>query len=152
MPERLPAPGPSFLREHELRLREAVLWAGMSRPSLTDDGWWLALLWIRDDAGVVSFRDLASPAGPPAGPPLLRLGPAIANGLSGWIVEESGRLAIRLNVVAPPDDSTRPWLSPAAVRAAFKFEPARAAATRPNELAELVLTAFRRAVEGLARA
>lgn len=132
-------------------MRDAVLWAGMSRPSTTDDGWWLALLWVRDDAGVVSFRDLASAAGPPAGPPLLRLGPALANGLSGWIVEEEGRLAIRLNLVAPPDDETRPWLSPAAVRAAFKFEPARAAAAPSTELADLVLTAFRRAVEGLAR-
>ena len=152
VPERLPAPGPSFLREHELRVRDAPLWAGMSRPSTTRRRLVAGAALGPDDDGVVSFRDLASVAGPPAGPPLLRLGPAIADALSGWIVEEDGRLAIRLNVVAPPDDPTRPWLAPAAVRAAFKFEPARAAATRPNELAEIVLTAFRRGVEGLARA
>ena len=39
--------------------------------------------------------------------------------------------------------------SPLAVRAAFRFEPARAATMRPNELADTVLAAFRRAVEGL---
>jgi hypothetical protein len=40
---------------------------------------------------------------------------------------------------------------PAVIRAAFKFEPLRAATMRDTELAGSVLTAFRRAVESLAR-
>ena len=69
-------------------------------------------------------------------------GPAIAGALSGLILEDAGRLQLRLGAVAPPDDPTRPWRSPLAVRAAFRFEPARAATMRPNELAETVLAAF----------
>jgi hypothetical protein len=71
--------------------------------------------------------------------------------LSGLILEDAGRLQVRVAPVVPPDDAARPWRAPLAVRAAFRFEPARAAAMRPNELAETVLAAFRRAVEGLAR-
>jgi hypothetical protein len=123
----------------------------MGRPSTTDDGWWLAVLWIADEDGVVSMRDLAATAGPPAEPPLTRLGPSLAGALSGLILEEAGRLSIRLATVVPAADPARPWRVPAAVRAGFKWEPARAAAMRPNELAEAVLAGFRRAVEGLAR-
>jgi hypothetical protein len=123
----------------------------MSRPSTTDDGWWLALLWIADDDGVVALRDLAPAAGPPADPPLARLGPSLAGSLSGMILEESGRLSIRLATVVPADDPARPWRVPAAIRAAFKWEPARAATMRENELAETVLAAFRRSIEGLSR-
>jgi hypothetical protein len=67
------------------------------------------------------------------------------------ILEEAGRLSIRLATVVPAEDPARPWKAPAAIRAAFKWEPMRAAAMRPNELAEAVLSGFRRAVEGLAR-
>jgi hypothetical protein len=123
----------------------------MGRPSTTDDGWWLAVLWVADDDGVVSMRDLAAAAGPPAEPPLTRLGPSLAGALSGLILEEAGRLSIRLATVVPAADPARPWRVPAAVRAGFKWEPARAAAMRPNELAEAVLAGFRRAVEGLGR-
>ena len=151
MPDRLPPPGPSFLREHDVRIGNRRLRAGMSRPTTTDDGWWLAVLWVADDGGVVSMRDLAAAAGPPAEPPLARLGPSLAGALSGLILEEAGRLSIRLATVVPADDPTRPWRVPAAVRAGFKWEPARAAAMRPNELAEAVLAGFRRAVEGLGR-
>ncbi|HET9456332.1 MAG TPA: hypothetical protein VFO78_03260 [Candidatus Limnocylindrales bacterium] len=151
MPDRLPPPGPSFLREHDVRIGNRRLRAGMSRPTTTDDGWWLAVLWVADDDGVVSMRDLAAAAGPPAAPPLARLGPSLAGALSGLILEEAGRLSIRLATVVPADDPTRPWRVPAAVRAGFKWEPARAAAMRPNELAEAVLAGFRRAVEGLGR-
>lgn len=151
MPDRLPPPGPSFLREHDVRIGDRRLRAGMSRPTATDDGWWLAVLWVADDDGVVSMRDLAAAAGPPAEPPLARLGPSLAGALSGLILEEAGRLSIRLATVVPADDPTRPWRVPAAVRAGFKWEPARAAAMRPNELAEAVLAGFRRAVEGLGR-
>ena len=124
---------------------------GLNRPTSTDDGWWLAILWVLDADGVIPFRDLAPAGGPPAEPPLLRLGPALAGELSGWILEEDGRLAIRLAVVAPPDDASRPWFAPAAMRLAIKFEPLRAAATLPNALAQVVLTAAGRALERLAR-
>ena len=151
MPDRLPPPGPSFLREHELRVRDRRLLAGMSRPTTTDDGWWLAILWVADDDGVVAFRDLGPAAGPPADPPLARLGPAFAGSLSGMILEEAGRLSIRIATVVPADDPARPWKVPAAVRAAFKWEPMRAATMRPNELADAVLAGFRRSIEGLSR-
>ena len=151
VPDRLPLPGPSFLREHEVRIGERLLRAGMTRPSDAPDGWWLTLLWVADAEGVVSFRDVAPTAGPPPDPPLVRLGPALAGAMSGLILEDAGRLQLRVGALVPPDDQTRPWRAPLAVRAAFRFEPARAAAMRPNELAETVLAAFRRSVEGLHR-
>jgi len=149
VPDRLPSPGPSFLREQELRVGDRALHAGMSRPSTGPDGWWLAVLWVRDDEGIVAFRDVAPPAGPPPDPPLARLGPAISGGLSGLILEDGGRLAIRLGLIAPPDEPDRPWRCPLAIRAGFRWEPARAATMPPNLLATEVLTAFRRSVEGL---
>jgi hypothetical protein len=151
VPERLPAPGPSFLREQELRAGERVFSAGMSRPSTITDDWWTAILWVAREDGLATFVELAPTAGPPPEPPLARLGPALAGGLSGMILEDAGRLQIRLGHVVPPDDPERPWRCPAIVRAAFRFEPARAATMRPNELATEVLTAFRRAIEGLGR-
>ena len=151
LPDRLPPPGPSFLREHEIRVGERTYRAGMARPSDAPDGWWLTLMWVADDEGVVSFRDVAPLAGPPPDPPLGRLGPALAGALSGLILEDAGRLQLRVAGLVPPADETRPWRAPLAIRAAFRFEPARAAAMRPNELAKTVLAGFRRAVEGLAR-
>ena len=151
MPKRLPHPGPSFLRELELRIGDRVLHAGMARPSEGPDGWWLGHLWVADADGVVSFVDVAPVAGPPPEPPLNRLGPALAGSLSGLIREEGGRLAIRLGLVVPPDDPTRPWRCPLAVRAAFGFEPMRVATMRPNELAAAVLAGFARSVGGLGR-
>ena len=151
MPARLSPPGPSYIREHDVAIGDRHLRAGMSRPSTLDDGWWLSILWVADDEGVVSFRDVAPAAGPPPDPPLVRLGPALTGALAGLILEADGRLSIRLAQVAPPDDPIQPWRSPLAVRAAFRWEPMRAAAMRPNELAETVLAGFRRAVEGLAR-
>jgi hypothetical protein len=150
VPDRLPPPGPSFLREHEVRIGDRALRAGMARPAEAD-GWWMTLLWVADDDGVVSFRDVASTAGPPPEPPLARLGPALAGALSGLILEDAGRLQLRVGGMVAPEDPARPWRAPLAVRAAFRFEPARAAAMRPNELAETVLAAFRRAVERLGR-
>ena len=151
MPDRLPAPGLSYLREQELRLGDRTLHAGMSRPADGPDGWWLAVLWVHDEAGLVSFRDVAPAAGPPPEPPLVRLGPSFAGGLSGLILEDAGRLSIRLGPVVPPDPLDRPWHTPLAVRAGFRWEPTRLATIRPNALALEVLTAFRRAVEGLGR-
>lgn len=151
MPTRLSPPGPSFIREHVVVVGDRQLRAGMSRPSTLDDGWWLAILWVTDEVGVVSFRDVAPAAGPPPDPPLVRLGPALTGALSGLILEADGRLSIRLAQIAQPDDPLQPWRSPLAVRAAFRWEPMRAAVMRPNELAETVLAGFRRAIEGLAR-
>lgn len=151
MPERLPAPGPSFLREQELRAGDLRLVAGMSRPMIPTDDWWTTILWIAAEDGLATFVELAPSAGPPPEPPLARLGPSLAGGLSGLILEDAGRLQIRLGLVAPPADPERPWRTPAIVRAAFRWEPARAATLRPNALASEVLTAFRRAIEGLAR-
>ena len=151
-PAGLPAPGPSFLREQELRVHERRLRAGMSRPSIPAEDWWTAILWIADEADhLVSFVELAPTAGPPPEPPLARLGPALAGGLSGLILEDAGRLQIRLAAVVPPESQDRPWRAPAIVRAAFRWEPARAASMRPNDLATEVLTSFRRAVEGLGK-
>jgi hypothetical protein len=151
VPDRLPPPGPSYLPEQVVRAGERTFNAGMGRPSEAPDGWWLAVLWVTDDAGVVAFTDLAPAAGPPPDPPLARLGPSISGALSGLILEDAGRLQLRLGLVAPPDEPTRPWRAPVAVRAAFRFEPARAAAMRPNELAAMVLDAFAGAVAALNR-
>lgn len=134
-----------------MRVGERILRAGMGRPTTGPDNWWLGVLWVQDSDGVVSFRDVAPAAGPPPGPPLARLGPTLAGGLSGLILEENGRLSIRLGLLVAPDDPERPWRCPLAVRAGFLFEPARAATMLPNALAQEVLTAFRRAVEGLGR-
>jgi hypothetical protein len=151
MPERLSLPGPSYIREHEVRLGDRRYRAGMSRPATLDDGWWLGILWVADASGVISFREAAPTAGPPPDPPLARLGPTLSGNLSGLILEEDGRLLVRLAQVAQADDPRKPWLSPLAIRAAFRWEPMRAAAMRPNELAETVLAGFVRAVETLAR-
>lgn len=149
VPDRLPPPGPSFLREQPFRVGPRSLQAGMGRPSEAPDGWWLTVLWAADDEGVVSFRDVAPEAGPPPDPPLARLGPAISGVLSGLILEDAGRLQMRLGLIQPPEDPDRPWRTPVAVRAAFRFEPARTATMRPNELADAVLSGFRRALERL---
>ena len=89
--------------------------------------------------------------GSPPDPPLARLGPAVSGALSGLILEDAGRLQMRLATVVPADDPARPWRVPLAVRAAFRFEPARAATMRANELAETVQAAFVRALEGVHR-
>lgn len=115
------------------------------------DEWWTAILWVADGGQLAQFVDLGPAAGPPPEPPLARLGPSLAGGLSGLILEDAGRLQIRLGLAVPPPDPERPWRCPVVVRAAFRWEPARAAAMRPNELAQEVLTAFRRAAEGLGR-
>jgi hypothetical protein len=151
VPDRLPPPGPSFLREHEVRIGDRALRAGMARPSEAPDGWWMALMWVTDDDGVVTFRDVAPTSGPPPDPPLARLGPALSGALSGFILEDAGRLQMRVGMLVPPDDPERTWRAPLAVRAAFRFEPARAATMRANELADTVLAAFRRSVEALHR-
>lgn len=150
MPDRFPPPGPAWLREQAIRIGQGSGHVALTRPSELD-GWWLSVLWVADAKGIVRFRELAPAAGPPPDPPLMRLGPAFAGALSGLILEENGRLAIRLAPVAPPDDPARPWRTPAVIRAAFKFEPLRAASMIDVELAEAVLAGFRRSIESLAR-
>lgn len=151
MPERLPLPGPSYLKELPVQVGDRTFRLGMSRPSDAPDGWWLAILWLADDDGVISFRDLAPVGGPPPDPPLGRVGPAVSGALSGMILEDAGRLQMRIATVAPPDDPDRPWRVPVALRVAFRFEPARAATMRPNAIAETVQDAFGRALGALHR-
>lgn len=122
----------------------------MSQPATMDE-WWTVMLWVADGSVLAQFVELAPAAGPPPEPPLARLGPSLAGGLSGLILEDAGRLQIRLGLAVPPLDPERPWRCPAVMRAAFRWEPARATTMRPNELAQEVLTAFRRAAEGLGR-
>ena len=110
----------------------------------------MTLLWVADDDGVVSFATSLRP------PVRHRIRRSVAwvrlsGALSGFILEDAGRLQLRVGGLVPPDDPTRPWQMPLAVRAAFRFEPARAATMRPNELSETVLAAFCRSVERLAR-
>jgi hypothetical protein len=151
MVDRLAAPGPSYLKEQEARVGERPLRIGLSRPTTGPDDWWMTILWAEEDGTIVPFTDLAPGAGPPPDPPLARLGPAFAGALSGLILEDDGRLQLRLGLVVAPEDAERPWRSPALVRFAARFEPARATVLRPNELATEVLTAFRRSVEALGR-
>jgi hypothetical protein len=125
----------------ELRLR-----AGMDHPTEIE-GWWLAVLWVADADGIVACRAAAPVAGPPPGPPLLRLGPLFSGGLAGFVLEDDGRQQIRLRLPVPPDDPGHPWSAPLVVQAAIRWEPARAAAMTQNALADVALAAFRRAVE-----
>ena len=148
MIDSLPTPGPSFLREQEVRVGDRRLTVGMSRPAIAEE-WWVAVVWLADGARLARFDDLA-PGGPPPEPPAARLGTSMAGGLSGLILEDAGRLQIRVAPVIPPADPDRPWRAPAIVRVGFRWEPARAATLRQNELATEVLTAFRRAIESVA--
>ena len=118
----------------------------MSRPQIVADGWWVSLLWCEGDGRLVEFRDFSPTPDPPPVSPLMRLGPALAGTLSGLILEEGGRQQLRLRLGQPPTDESRPWNVPLTVLAGFRFEPARAAALRENELAGTVLRAFRDAV------
>lgn len=148
MSDRLAVPGGSAAPEVEIRSPGGPLRAGVSE--IRDlEGWWLALLWVADDEGIVPLRALAPRSGPPADPPLARLGPALAGALSGMILEEGGRQMIRLRLGVPPEDEGRPWTAPAIVVAGFRWEPMRAATMDPAELAATALDGFRRAAERL---
>jgi hypothetical protein len=151
VPERLPHPGAGYLKPYELTLGDRRLQAGMARPQAGPDDWWLGVFWITDDEGVVSFREVGPGAGPPPEPPLTRLGPSFANALSGMILEEDGRLCVRLTPLYPPEDQSRPWRCPLVIRAAFKWEPALVAGMTANKLAEQVLAGFASAVSALHR-
>ncbi len=148
--ERLPAPGPSYLKELELEPGDRHR-VGMTAPQTLADEWWVSLLWCEEDGKLATFRELGPPAGPPPGSPLLRLGPSLSGELSGLVFEEEGRQQLRLRLGQPPADEARVWDAPLAVLAAFRFEPARAAAMRDTELASAVLEAFRAALRALRR-
>jgi hypothetical protein len=151
VPERLPHPGPGYLKAYAFRVGDRSLEAGMGRPQVGPDEWWLGVLWVTDDDGVISFREVGPAAGPPPEPPLAHLGPAFAGALSGLVREEDGRLCVRLVPLYPPEDQARPWRCPLVIRAAFKWEPARAAAMSSGTLAETVLAGFASAVASLHR-
>jgi hypothetical protein len=121
----------------------------MTQPQTIADGWWVALMWCEVDGGLVEFRELAPASGIPPGSPLLRLGPGLSGALSGLILEEAGRQQLRIRLGQPPTNETMPWDSPLAILAGFRFEPARVATMRDNELAQTVLEAFREAVRRL---
>lgn len=134
------------LASHPVDAGEVV--AGLTAPSIMDDGWWLTHLWAQDGRGVVSARDAAPSAGPPAGPPLLSLGPILAGALAGLIDQEDERQLIRLRML-PAADEARPWERPLLLVTAIRWDPVRSATMRPNELARELLRAFGRAVEGV---
>jgi hypothetical protein len=156
MSERLPVPGPSFVKEEPIHGRDpsnagaSRLWAGMTSPSVTDDGWWLAHLYVADDDGVADAMDLAPLAGPPPGSPIAAMGPRLAGALSGLIAEEDGRQLIRLRM-PPPADESRPWERPMLVMLAIRWDPVRASVMTRNQLAHELIVGFASAVEALSR-
>jgi hypothetical protein len=124
----------------------------MTAPSVMDDGWWLTHLWAEDDEGVLDTRTIAPIAGPPPGPPLQAMGPALAGALAGLLDQEGGRQLIRLRMPPAPDES-RPWDGrPLVLITAVRWDPVRAATLRPTELARELLRAFVRAVEAVGSA
>ncbi|MCU0505443.1 MAG: hypothetical protein MUE82_06660 [Chloroflexi bacterium] len=149
MSDRLPPPGPSFLKEVEVRIGDATLRAGMGVPSALPDGWWIALLWVADADGIVSCRALAPASGPPPDPPAARIGIVLAGGLSGLAAEEGGRQAVKVRTPIPSSSEERPWDRPAVVQLAVRWDPVRAASARPTELASAALRAFASAVASL---
>ncbi len=150
MSNRLPPPAASFIREHEVAIDDRRLRAGIDRPTEIE-GWWLAVLWVADDEGIVPCRLVAPAAGPPPDPPHVRLGPLVSGSLSGFVLEDGGRQQLRLRLPVPPAEEGRPWSAPLVVQLAVRWEPARAAAMAPNALADVALAAFRRAVEAVHR-
>jgi hypothetical protein len=153
---RLPAPRPSYLREETVLLHSTPADAGrpislgMTAPSTTEDGWWVAMLWAADDEGVLDAREIAPTAGPPPGPPLMTLGPLFTGALSGLVAQENGRQALRLRL-PPAADENKPWERPLVVQMAVKWEPLRAATMTTNELAREALRAFGRAIVSTGR-
>ncbi|HEY7600016.1 MAG TPA: hypothetical protein VH741_08820 [Candidatus Limnocylindrales bacterium] len=145
-------PGPSFVAEEEVSVRAGGrrLRAGLTTPSVMDDGWWLTHLWLADEAGVVEAIELAPAAGPAPGTPLDALGPRIAGALAGLIAQEEGRQLLRLRM-PPAADEARPWQRPAVCMLAIKFDSLRAAVMSREQLARELLVAFAAAAEGIGR-
>lgn len=152
----LPVPGPSFVAEEQVRPRGVVdgaareLRAGLTTPSVTEDGWWLTHLWIADSAGVIDAAEVAPAAGPPPGTPLDALGPRFAGALSGLIDQEDGRQLVRLRMPPAPDER-RPWSRPLLCMLAVRWDPVRAAVMSREELGRELLVGFAAAVEAIGR-
>jgi hypothetical protein len=154
-PRRLPVPGEPFVPEVPVTGASVgpaglTVHAGLTQPSSTDDGWWLTVLYARDERGLVDAEEIAPPVGPPGVPPLSVIGPVFSGALSGLIAEDGGRQQLRLALPAP-DDVFHPWRRPLVVRLAVRWEPARAATMSQEQLATEVLSAFRRALEAAGR-
>lgn len=153
---RLPAPGPSFVREEPVSLHGPGLTAGqrmlagLTTPSVMEDGWWLTHLWVADEQGVIEATDIAPAAGPPPGTPLNALGPRVAGSLSGLIAEEDGRQLIRLRM-PPAAVESRPWERPLLCMLAVRWDPVRATVLSREELARELLRGFAAAVEAVGR-
>ena len=124
--------------------------AGMTAPSVMDDGWWLTHLWVADDAGVVGALTVAPAGGPPPGTPVAAIGPRLAGALAGLLGEEDGRQLIRLRMPAAEDES-RPWERPLLCMLAIRWDPVRSAVMSRNELARELLRGFAAAVEAVSR-
>jgi hypothetical protein len=151
MAERLPLPGISYIKEEPVTLRDgSKLRAGMTNPSVMEDGWWLTNLWVGDEGGVAEALSVAPAAGPPPGAPLESLGPRVAGSLSGLIAESGGRQQIRLRM-PPAADESRPWERPLICMLAIQWDPVRAALMTRNQLARELLRGFAAAVEALGR-
>jgi hypothetical protein len=153
----MPSPGPSFVTEEPIARRRAAaappstaLRAGMTPPSVTDDGWWLTHLWVADDLGIVDAIEVAPAAGAPPGTPIAALGPRLAGALSGLIGEEGGRQLIRLRMPAAADEA-RPWQRPLLCIVAISWDPVRASVMSRDQLARELLVGFAAAVEAVGR-
>ena len=149
-------PGPSFVDEQPVSLHGPLgeparrLRAGLTEPSVMDDGWWLTHLWLADEHGVVEATDIAPAAGPPPGTPLDAIAPRLAGALAGLIAQEQDRQQLRLRMPPAPDEA-RPWQRPVVCMLAIKFDPLRAAVMDRGELARELLRGFAAAVEGIGR-
>jgi hypothetical protein len=155
MTQRIASPGPSFVKEEPIHGRDPSadvnrLRAGMTAPSVMDDGWWLTHLWVADEQGVIDSTEVAPAAGPPPGAPLDALGPRLAGALSGLIAQDAGRQLIRLRMPAAEDES-RPWQRPMLCMLAISWDPVRASVMTREELARELLRGFAAAVEGIGR-
>jgi hypothetical protein len=154
----LTVPGPSFAKEEPVLIGGRAgagesrdrLSAGLTSPSVTDDGWWLTHLWIAEGATIADATRIAPAAGPPPGTPLDALGPRLAGALSGLIAEEDGRQLIRLRM-PPAADEARPWQRPLLCMLAIKWDPVRASVMSRNELARELLRGFAAAAEAAGR-
>ena len=156
MAEALPVPGTSFVRDEPVSLHGqsgdtgSRLRAGMTAPSVMDDGWWLAHLWVADDEGIVDALSIAPSAGPPPGTPVTAIGPRLAGALAGLIGEEDGRQLIRLRLPAAADEA-RPWERPLLCMLAIRWDPVRSAVMSRDELARELLRGLAAAVEAVSR-
>ena len=150
MSPRLSPPAASFIREHEVRIGDLRLRAGIDRPTEIE-GWWLAVLWVVDDEGIVPCRLVAPPPARRRIPRTLAWDRSsrAACPASSWRTKNASSCAsaCRCRPMSPID----PWSAPLVVQLAVRWEPARAAAMTPSKLADVALAAFRRAVEAASR-